>query len=258
MTVTCVIPVKDLSLVSDLDQMFERLNLTIKSINSQHKIIEEIIVVHGPGFDAGRVEGKFTAIYYGGYNFNFLAEKFDSQNDRVRYDKGARVLEGIKSGYAGKYLFVVDWDDIILSGFSKSIENLLADNYSAIYIDSGLVFSDGPLVCKVHSGFSSMCGSTVLLSRDVVEHVRLKRDNHADASVYFGSHVLVKDRIKNLGLRAVCLKSPSVAYRVGYRGNTSGTGGVLRCYFSIFRNPNLKYGLLQKVFAFGRKPDECG
>lgn len=257
MMITCIIPVKDLSLVSDLDQMFERLNLTIKSINSQHEIIIETIVVHGPGFDINRIEGKVNTIYYGGYDFNFLAENFDSQNDRVRYDKGARVLEGVKSGYAGKYLFVVDWDDIILSSFSKSIENLLDGGYSAVYIDSGLVFSDSPLACKVRSGFSSMCGSTVLLSRDIVERVRLKSDNYADASVYFGSHILVKNKIKNLGLRTACVKSPSIAYRVGYRGNTSGTGGVLRCYFSIFRNPNLNYPFLRKVFALGRKPSEC-
>lgn len=255
--ITCVIPVKDLSLVADVDQMFERLNLTIKSIISQPEVFLETIVVHGPGFDTRRIEGGVRAVCYEGYDFDFLSKNFESQNDVVRYDKGMRVLEAVNSGYSGDYVFVVDWDDVVLSNFSRNIKNLITNDYSAIYIDGGLVFSDSSFVCKIYSGFSSMCGSTVLLSKDIVDRVRLGSENNFNPSAYFGSHVLVKNELKRLGFNVAYLKTLSVAYRVGYRGNTSGTGGMLRCYFSILRNRNLDYDVLRKIFSLSRKPDEC-
>ncbi len=145
-------------------------------------------------------------------------------HDRIRGDKGRRVLAGLAGMRPTDHLMVVDYDDWV----SRRLAEVVAADGggSGWFLRHGWLYDGGP-ERYLHDDFTTVCGTSLILRRDAIDiPPDLSAAGEATVRRHLGSH---RFQVGDLAARRTPLAPlpfPGAVYRVGVTGSASGTGAV--------------------------------
>jgi hypothetical protein len=151
----------------------------------------------------------------------------DEYHENVRKDKGLRVYAGFRAAPPSDYFMVVDYDDFVHHGLTAYAFN--NPGRSGWYIDKGYIYDGGRLVYRCPHGFQNICGTSHLISTKAIPWEPEGSPAHLNMiKRLFGSHRFYKGYFESIQQPLEALPFFGAVYRVGYAGNSSGTGNVMR------------------------------
>lgn len=170
----------------------------------------------------------------------------------MRLDKGSRAMVGlIRTASESAYVMLVDYDDLVSRRITAFIAGAMSDdiNHKELpagwLVNQGYLFDDGPLTARLSNGFNSMCGTSVIVRRDLLRvPASLDQLDREWAATCLGSHLLIAEALAEQGSTLEQLPFPGAAYRIGHSGATSGSPSVVRKMFTpwVLRHPRVLAG----------------
>lgn len=231
-TLTFVIPVRHHKSIDDWQAVQDRLAVTVASVCAQELNNWQCAVVANEdsqlpnlpdAVSVVRVNLPYTPLPNSG-----PAGWTERRNEAVRADKGQRVLAGLIATQPTGHVMVVDYDDLV----SRHLSSFPAAQPSANgwFIESGYAFDDGLFALRL-SAFDESCGTSLLIHSRLLEiPAAVEEADPVKVSRWLGSHRFSKGDFAAAGTPLAPIGFPGAMYRVGYRGNTSGTPSVYRKY----------------------------
>ena len=227
-----VVPVRHHANAADWGLLRRNLVQTAASIAGQTHRGWRAVVVANEGSDLPDLPAGFSVVRVDfPPNPSYAPASTDREAflDAVRLDKGRRVLAGVLSAPDARHVMVVDDDDLVsnrLAGFIAA-----QDGATAWRVDEGYCWTPGSRLLFRHWDFSRLCGSSLLIPRAAFDlPASVAAADPADIKALFGSHVIVKDRLATRGIAWKGIPFPAAVYRMGYGGNHSGAGSILRTW----------------------------
>lgn len=157
---------------------------------------------------------------------------------RIREDKGARLLAGLAHLGARGHVMAVDYDDFVSRDLASHVER--NPNEDAWFLDSGyLVEKPGRWAMFKPHGFNNVCGSSLIIKAELyADLLRSEGDERiALAARWLGSHRFIRSDLGERGVRFQPLPFPGAAWRLAGPGETSGARTVLKEITRHTRNP---------------------
>jgi hypothetical protein len=229
---TFVIPVRHQATVKNWAEVKARLTETLRSISAQKHTGWNCVVVANEGADLPVVPEKVEVV-----RVDFPPAVLPNQEtdreafyEAVRSDKGRRILAGLIHAKPKGHVMVVDYDDFV----SNRLAGTVADNPTAFgwYLEFGLLYDGGQLLLK-RGKFYEKCGTSHIIRADLLQipdSILSADESYIRRTL--GSHRFVKDDLARSQTPLQELPYPGAIYRVGYSGNTSGKGNLLRMIVS--------------------------
>ncbi len=146
----------------------------------------------------------------------------EARDEAVRADKGRRILEGLVAERPTGHVMVVDYDDFVSNRLAALVAQ--APESDGWFVDSGYLYDGGPLLYKVRDGFNGLCGTSLIVNARLLEIPHTVEDaDEAWTRRWLGSHIFLAEDLAAAGHPLEPVPFPAAVYRIGYRGNTSGT-----------------------------------
>lgn len=246
---TFIIPVRHHQSVHDWSGVCERLSITLQSIAAQSTNNWQCLVVANRETELPVLPKGVTAVRV---DLPLAVLPAQSENpeafyEAVRIDKGRRVLAGMMAAPKSGFVMVVDYDDLVSNKLAEFVASKVGA--SGWYLDSGWLFDGGRVAFLQRSKFFEVCGTSHIVRRSLFP----LPENADDVSLEFikrwlGSHRFIADDLRARGAPLESLPLVGAIYRVGYAGNTSGTGAIIRQ--RVLRKRNLHpYHFWQAISA---------
>ncbi len=231
-SLTFVIPVRHQENARDWPALKGRLAETLCSIASQTSGNWRAYVVANHGADLPPLPPRISAVWvdFPPNDMHELGKAgHDAFYDAFRWDKGRRVLSGMLAAGDTRFLMIVDDDDFVsnqLVGFVKQHPD--ANGWK---IDRGYVWSEGGGLMLEHNNFHYLCGSSLIVRRDVYGLPPSLEAADVDwVKDWLGSHIRIGDMLENAGKPLAMLPFRGAVYRVGHAGSHSRASGILDDY----------------------------
>ena len=172
--ITFIIPFAHPTVFKDYAVAAQNLELTLQTLSSQSSSKFNVVVV----CNEIPSHKKFRNIHYHLVDFlpvninNKYISKENKAADRVRLDKGTRLLSGYmyaSSRFDSDYIFFADADD----WFHKDLvlEMLSSTKEDIKYVNKSFLVNRKHLKFKVVYGMSRYCGSTVAYKTDAINRI---------------------------------------------------------------------------------------
>ncbi len=230
---TFVIPVRHHRGVAEWGSVLTRMQETLLSISAQTSSNWQAVVVANQETPLPILPAGVRLIRVDWPHVPLPDAKTVGQHARdeaVREDKGRRVLAGLLALRPTGHVMVVDYDDFVSNRVAGLVGSAPTSN--GWYVDAGYVYDGGPILYKFQTGFSKLCGTSLIVN------AALLRTPATEAGAdpkwirrWLGSHVFIEDDLADSGTPLDPLPFPAAVYRVGYRGNTSGTRTIRQVFF---------------------------
>lgn len=244
-----VIPVRHPENAPDWCGLQTRLNETIRSISGQTHSDWEAIIVANEDAQLPEIPSHRWSVVRVDFPPNTVYDlnKCDREEsyEAVRLDKGRRVLAGALQAQ-GAYIMVVDDDDFV----SNRLAEFVAQNIGAPgwRFDYGFRWSEGSSLLYKENSFSTSCGTSHIVRRDLFELPRKFGDASDDyVRKMLGSHRFIDRFCRENGMSLQPLPFSGAVYRVGHRGAHSKSENVLRSRILNSRNVIRPHRLLQHM-----------
>jgi len=165
---------------------------------------------------------------------------FDNEEvyNAIRIDKGRRILAGMHHAggrdYKG-YFMIVDDDDFV----NRNIVSFVKKNYNenGWYIHKGYIYDINSKFLLRYRKFSDFCGTSLIVRADLYNlppTIEATSDDYIRK--FLGSHIFIKDILKNAGTPLSPLPFYGAMYRIGHSGAVSQSKSLKNMFFST-RNP---------------------
>lgn len=246
---TFIIPVRHHQSVQGWSGVCDRLSITLQSIAAQSTNNWQCLVVANREAELPVLPKGVTAIRV---DLPLTVLPIQSQNpqafyDAVRIDKGRRVLAGMMAAPKNGFVMIVDYDDLVSNKLAEFVSTKVGA--SGWYLDSGWLFDGGGIAFLQRSKFFEVCGTSHIVRRSLFPLPEHEESISPEViKRWMGSHRFIADDLRTLGAPLEKLPLVGAVYRVGYAGNTSGTGTIIRQ--RVLRKRNLHpYRLWQAISA---------
>lgn len=217
-----VIPVRHPGSISDWPSTKARLSQTLASISRQSATSWRGVVVANTGVDLPPLPRGVAAtrVDFPVPQMPDPRDDLPGYYDTVRLDKGRRVLEGLRQAQAKDHVMVVDYDDWI----SKDLAAFVASGGPAPgwYLRTGYLYDGGGIAYK-SSNFHEICGTSIIVRRDLLGVPQNAAANPDLVKKHLGSHKYIKGKLDHQGEPLAPLPFPGAVYRIGAAGTTSGS-----------------------------------
>ncbi|MEP5760227.1 MAG: hypothetical protein ABJ327_13140 [Litoreibacter sp.] len=230
---TFIIPVRHPDNSSDWAMQCAFLSATAASIAAQVEPGWAGVVVANHGSDLPDLPAGFTVEWVDfkpNPAYSIAQHGKDAARDAFRLDKGRRVLAGMLSARDSGHFMIVDDDDFVtrdLSGFVKANSQV-----PGWFIDTGFGWTEGSDYCVHMSGYSGVCGSSLIIRGDLYdlpESLAVADEDYIKD--WLGSHVRIKGILQAKGAPLVALPFDGGVYRVGHPNSHSNSGNVWQYFF---------------------------
>ena len=231
---TFIIPVRHQNNAFNWDIVKTHLADTIRSIENQESKNWRAIIVanHGAlipsipdGFEVKRIDFPPNP------KFEIGTAPIEDIYDAVRKDKGRRVLAGMLHAGAMEHVMIVDDDDFISRKLTSFIERNKTAN--GFYFQQGYIWGDGGHWLFHYDGdFSKQCGTSHIIRADLYNLPKsIEQANCEYVSSMLGSHIFIREFLKNNDTPLAPLPFIGAVYRVGHAENHSKSNDMLTEYF---------------------------
>ncbi len=156
--------------------------------------------------------------------------------DRVRLDKGRRILAGLLQAKDSGFVMVVDDDDFVSRKLTEFASTRPAAN--GWVVRNGFVWDDGGSILYRHADFSALCGSSHIVRTDLYRIPSQAEDaSETYIKQMLGSHRFIEAHLAETGTPLENLPFPGAIYRVGHSPSHSKSSRILPGF--VFNRRNL-------------------
>lgn len=232
-TLTFIIPVRHHDSVDDWGSVVERMRETLSSICAQQATNWQCVVVANeetplPQLPSGTRRISVDLPYSPLPDVREVGQL--RRDEAVRDDKGKRILAGLVGVRPTGHVMVVDYDDLVSNRLASLVSSFPTSN--GWFIDSGYVYDGGPLVYLFRRGFNGLCGTSLLVNASLLQIPATAEEADPEwVRRTLGSHVFLRGDLEASGTALRPTPFPAAVYRVGHRGNTSGTRSIRQVFF---------------------------
>jgi hypothetical protein len=248
-TVTFVIPILHPANARDWALVKRNLSETIGSVRAQTDPGWQAVIVanHGadlpslpPGFQEVRVDFPPNP----GYERNGADREMFLRG--VQLDKGRRVLAGMLACPGTIFYMVVDGDDFVSNRIVAYASRHRGENGWVSH--RGYVWHDGSRLLYAHPDFSSWCGTSLVIRRELYglpSSVEAATDDYLRTML--GSHIKIAGILKGAGTPLVELPFHGAVYRVGHGCSVTRSKGILSSFILTPRTVKRPRTLLRNM-----------
>jgi hypothetical protein len=134
---------------------------------------------------------------------------------------------------------VVDDDDFVSRRLTGFVASRLGEN--GWYVRDGYVWGDGGKWVYKYADFSKFCGTSHVVRTDLFQLPANVESADADyVRKLFGSHIFIRDHLKERGEPLEPLPFAGAVYRIGHAGAHSKSAGLIKQFFfkrELLKNP---------------------
>jgi hypothetical protein len=233
---TFIIPVRHQDSSDQWDVLVKNLGETMQSISAQTSSDWKCIIVANTGAKLPEMPDGFD-VYFVNLPPNVLYKRgeadIDVFRDKIRLDKGMRILAGIESAGSTNYLMFVDDDDFIHRDLTAFVCEHKGEN--GWYVKKGLIWKDGGDLVLNTNRFNQSCGTSHIVRYDLLDMVY----DSGEASVervkeLLGSHIHLKNQLDKNDTPLQALPFRGAIYRVGHSDAHSNSKRFFQYNLSIY------------------------
>jgi hypothetical protein len=252
-SLTFIIPVRHPENAHDWGLLKKMLFQTVLSVGAQESSSWEGLIVANRGSDLpdlpSDVREKWKIVWVDlPPNPLFLrgAQELEAFREAIRWDKGSRILSALRVA-SGKFVMVVDDDDFV----SRKLVSYVERNHQSNgwFIGNGFLWGHGGNFLACQSSFSSLCGTSHIIRRDLLE-VPSDIDSADPAYVkeIHGSHQFVRKWLDRRGCPLEMLPFRGAVYRIGHPNAWSRSRSFFRTFLFNRYVLSKPYELVVRLF----------
>jgi hypothetical protein len=217
---TFAIAVRHQDTVSDWKGVFDRLEVTLRSIQAQDSPDWSAVIVANRGAVLPAMPDRAEVVWVDFPPPVLPAGQGEPRWRVIRRDKGGRLLAGLVHARPSGHVMVVDYDDMV----SRRLARLVSDNPDANgwYLDDGYLYSGGAEAYHYRNAFHKFCGTSHIIHADILQIPARIEDAPDQLPLrWLGSHVFITEDMIARGTPIARLPFTGAVYRIG----THDSGG---------------------------------
>ncbi|MDP5030967.1 glycosyltransferase family A protein [Paraglaciecola sp.] len=243
---TFIVPVRHHENAPNWNDTVHYLKQTLTSIANQTDGDWNCLVVANSSSELPPFEDNRISLVAVDFDPNRLHERGDATQEEFhesfRFDKGRRVLSAMNSGKLGKFYMIVDDDDFVHENLVSHAKS--HPNANGWFINKGYVWGDQGKLLMKFDRFDRKCGSSLIIKSSVFDFSTF---SEKEMKLFLGSHMFVKDNLKERGLGLAELPFYGAVYRIGHRNAHSSSKSLLRQFYinkKMFKSPQILFARL--------------